>query len=344
VSVDGSEQTQTRITSPIRRTATPGRNKVYLALDAWSGAAARIGDLDRGIRTTGDLVDEEIRRATSSSPVSASTTRGNSSTTSRASRFLQHQEGQGLRHSLNLSMGAYRGEQSRACRPTLMNRLIADLGAGLARRGSLRLPLQRNNTVTYDVVSSTPHNIGRRCGSPMPTSSAHRRPRSDVRNRYKADERTYKSPRAVQGSRDLHSKRAVPRRRSLRRQKPDDKKVDDKKVDDKKVDDKKVDDQSPTTRGRREADDKNPACKGRRREENDKPTQETRRQEVDARPTKATTRRPMRRPTRSRRQEVDAKADKKPTTEADKVADRRMTRSRPRCLPSRSVFRSTRRR
>jgi len=223
--------------------AASTRQKVYLALDMLvrRELLAQLG-ADLGIRTDGDLIDDEIKRgrwfiageAEDAHPIYFD------------DEFFNLKKWKAWVASLDyISPGSYRDEQARGLQAALANDVLAG-SVRVSREEALADYIYENNTVTYDVVA---FDAGRYRRALQITDADLKRfvdgHAAEVQARYKADERTYKGVKPELAIRQIFIPKALPE--AARPAKPADAKpakpADAKpaKADDKaaKADDKK---------------------------------------------------------------------------------------------------------
>ncbi len=219
------------------------RQKVYYALDTvirreLLASAA----LEHGIRVNREMVDEEVKKGFFFI--------GGERRDLGPMIFDVHDDGdrtwnlrkfRGLVQSLDVSQNAYLEEQVRGLQATLMAELLAS-SAQVSRDEALAEYLFDNNTVTYDVVTFSPANYGKKML--LTEADAERflvAHEDEVKARHKEKEREYLDRKPELKLRQIFIAKAEPAAKPEDK-KPEDKKPEDKKVDDKKVDDKKADD------------------------------------------------------------------------------------------------------
>jgi hypothetical protein len=253
VVVDGASANQSAYLIAYSANGASGRQKVYMALDQLirrellAQAAA-----ERGLRTTGDLADEAIKRG-------SFFLGGQRIDFSRqffdevdGEKFFNLKRFKGWVGSLNVSPGSYREEQARGLQAAMMNELLSS-SVRVSRDEALADYLYEHDTVTYDVVAFDP---GKYRGALRLTEADSKRfletHAAEVEARYKADERTYKGVKPQVEIREIFIPKAMPEAA-----KPDDKaaKPDDKaaKPDDKAA---KPDDKAKTADKAAKPDDK----------------------------------------------------------------------------------------
>jgi hypothetical protein len=211
ISVDGADANQSAFLIAYSANGASGRQKVYMALDSLvrrellAQAAA-----ERGIRTTGDLVDEEIKRG-------SFFLGGQRIDFSRqffdevdGEKFFNIKRFKGWVSSLNVSPGSYREEQARGMQAAMMAELLTG-SVRVSRDEALANYLYENNTVTYDVVAFDPgkYRLAMRLGDPdiKRFLDGHT---GEVEARYKADERTYKGVKPQLALREIFIPKAYP--------------------------------------------------------------------------------------------------------------------------------------
>lgn len=225
ISVDGTDANQSAFLIAYSANGASGRQKVYLALDSLVRRELLAqAATERGIRTTGDLVDEEIKRG-------SFFLGGQRIDFSRqffdevdGEKFFNLKRFKGWVSSLNVSPGSYREEQARGMQAAMMAELLTG-SVRVSRDEALANYLYENNTVTYDVVAFDPgkYRLAMRLGDAdiKRFLEGHT---AEVQARYKADERTYKAVKPQLALREIFIPKASP---------PDDKPADDKPADDK---------------------------------------------------------------------------------------------------------------
>ncbi len=215
------------------------RQRTYSALDQviFRELLAQAAE-DRGIRTTGDLIDDEIKSQHGYFYLGGQRIDVSSQFFEdglyKHRRWLDWVAGRNLQ-----SPGSYREEQARGLQAALMADLITH-SVRVSRDEALQSYLYDNNTVTYDAVAFDPARYRRAMrltdADTKRYLDAHT---AEVETRYKTDERTYKGVKPQLALREIFIPKAAPEAA-----KPDDKaaKPDDKaaKPDDKaaKPDDK----------------------------------------------------------------------------------------------------------
>ncbi len=252
ISVDGTDANQSAFLIAYSANGASGRQKVYLALDSLvrrellAQAAA-----ERGIRTTGELVDEEIKRG-------SFFLGGQRIDFSRqffdevdGEKFFNLKRFKGWVSSLNVSPGSYREEQARGMQAAMMAELLTG-SVRVSRDEALANYLYENNTVTYDVVAFDPgkYRLAMRLGDAdiKRFLEGHT---AEVQARYKADERTYKAVKPQLALREIFIPKApkapmapmAPKASPPAAKPADDKPVDDKAA--KPADDKAADKARP---------------------------------------------------------------------------------------------------
>lgn len=253
ISVDGTDANQTAFLIAYSANGASGRQKVYLALDSvvrrelLAQAAA-----ERGIRTTGDLVDEEIKRGSFFLGGQRIDFTRQFFDEVDGEKFFNIKRFKGWVNSLNVSPGAYREEQARGMQAAMMAELLTS-SVRVSRDEALANYLYENNTVTYDVVAFDPgkYRLAMRLGDAdiKRFLDGHT---AEVQARYKADERTYKGVKPQLALREIFVPKASPQA---------DKPADDKPADDKADKAAKPDDAKAATPadGKAKPADKKPA-------------------------------------------------------------------------------------
>jgi SurA-like protein/PPIC-type peptidyl-prolyl cis-trans isomerase-like protein len=199
------------------------RQRTYSALDqvTFRELLAQAAE-DRGIRTTGDLIDDEIKSKRGYFYLGGQ--RIDVSSQFFEDGFFKHRRWLDWIAARNMqSPGAYKEEQARSLQAALMADLITH-SVRVSRDEALQSYLYDNNTVTYDVVAFEP---GRYRRAMHPTDADTRRyldaHTAEVEARYKADERTYKGVKPQLALREIFIPKAAPAAA-----KPDDAKPADK--------------------------------------------------------------------------------------------------------------------
>jgi parvulin-like peptidyl-prolyl isomerase len=156
VTVDGVKANQAAYKIAYSGNQYNGRQKVYVALEylirreLLAQAAT-----ERGIRVTGDLVDEEIKKGF----FFVGGQRQNLGTMLfdevDGERFFNFGKLKNWVNTLNVSLNSYKDEQARGLQAALMAELIQD-SVRVSREEALASYLFENNTVTYDAVSFSP--------------------------------------------------------------------------------------------------------------------------------------------------------------------------------------------
>jgi len=213
VAVDGIEANQTSyfvayFARAQRFTGTTTRQKVYLALDilirrellAQAGA-------DIGIRTNGDLTDQEIEKgrlfiageAEDAHPIYFD------------DEFFNLKKWKNWVASLNnISPGSYREEQTRGLQAALASEVLAG-SVRVSRDEAYADYLYDNDTVTYDVVA---FDAGKYRNALKITDADLKRyldgHAAEVQARYKADERTWKGLKPELAIREIFIPKALP--------------------------------------------------------------------------------------------------------------------------------------
>jgi hypothetical protein len=226
VSVDGSDANQTAYLVAYSANGASGRPKVYLALDTLvrrellAQAAA-----ERGIRTTGELVDEAIKHGYFFLGGQRLDFTGQFFDDVDGEKFFNVKRWKGWVGSLNVSPGSYREEQARGLQAAMMSELLTS-SVRVSRDEALADYLYENNTVTYDVVAFDPAKY--RLAMRLTDADTKRfldGHTAEVKARYEADERTYKGVKPQLAVREIFIPKAVPEAT-----KPDDKKPEDDKA------------------------------------------------------------------------------------------------------------------
>ncbi|HET7501534.1 MAG TPA: SurA N-terminal domain-containing protein, partial [Kofleriaceae bacterium] len=211
VTVDGIDANHTAYLIAYSANGASGRQKVYMALDAVIRRellAQAAGE--RGIRTSGDLVDEEIKRG-------AFFLGGQRIDFTRqffdevdGEKFFNIKRFKGWVNSLNVSPGSYREEQARGMQASMMAELLTS-SVRVSREEALANYLYENNTVTYDVVAFDPgkYKVAMRLGDAdiKRFLEGHQ---AEVQARYKADERLYKATKPQLALREIFIPKAYP--------------------------------------------------------------------------------------------------------------------------------------
>jgi hypothetical protein len=209
VAVDGAEANQSAYLIAYSANGGSGRQKVYMALDQivrreLLAQAAK----ERGIVTTGDLAEDEIKR-------------GNFFLGGQRIDFKRQffdEDGElfmikqfkGWVSSLNVSIGSYREEQARGLQAAMMSELLTS-SVRVSRDEALADYLYENNTVTYDVVAFDPgaYRLAMRL-TDADTKRFLDGHTAEVEARYKADERTYKGVKPQLALREIFIPKAYP--------------------------------------------------------------------------------------------------------------------------------------
>ena len=211
VSVDGWDANQSAYLVAYSANGASGRQKVYLALDTvirrelLAQAAA-----ERGIRTTGDLVDEEIKRGSFFLGGQRIDFTGQFFDEVDGDKFFNLKKWKGWVGSLNMSPGSYREEQTRGLQAAMMSDLLSS-SVRVSRDEALADYLYENNTVTYNVVAFDPakYRLAMRL-----TDADTRRflegHAAEVEARFKVDERTYKGVKPQLALREIFIPKAYP--------------------------------------------------------------------------------------------------------------------------------------
>jgi len=183
------------------------RQRTYNALDQviFRELLAQAAE-DRGIRATGELIDDEIKQKHGYFYLGGQ--RIDVSSQFFEDGFYKHRRWLDWVAARNLqSPGAYREEQSRGLQATLMADLITH-SVRVSRDEALQSYLYDNDTVTYDVVAFDP---GRYRRAMHLTDADTRRyldaHTAEVEARYKADERTYKGVKPQLALREIFIRR-----------------------------------------------------------------------------------------------------------------------------------------
>ncbi|HEX4420755.1 MAG TPA: peptidylprolyl isomerase, partial [Kofleriaceae bacterium] len=265
VVVDGQDASQTAFLVAFSADQrVNGRQKVYFALD-WvirrellaQAAAAR------GLRTTGDQVDEEIKKGWFFLGGHRIDFSQSFFKTVGDEKFFDIKQFKNWVGQLNVSMGSYREEQARDMQAALMEEILRG-SVRVSRDEALADYLYENNTVTYDTVAFEPDHY--RAAMKLSDADVQRfldGHTAEVEARFKADGALYKAVKPQYAIREIFIPKAYPQAaKPADDKKPDDKKSDDKKPDDKstKADDKKPADKKPDDKSAK-ADDKKPADK-----------------------------------------------------------------------------------
>jgi hypothetical protein len=248
VTVDGVDANQSAYLIAYSANSASGRQKVYIALDqvVRRELLAQAAE-ERGIRTTGDLIDDEIMQ----------TKRGyfylGGQRIDVTRQFFDEVDGEflfnrkrwlGWISQLNIqSPGTYREEQARGMQAAMMSDLLTR-SVRVSRDEALADYLYENNTVNYDVVAFDPAKYRRAMKLTDADIKRFLAGHGDeVQARFKADERTYKGVKPQAEIREIFIPKEIP----LAAKPADDKPADDKKPgDDKKPADKKPgDDKKP---------------------------------------------------------------------------------------------------
>jgi hypothetical protein len=189
-------------------TSATSRQKVYLALDMLvrRELLAQEGD-QLGIRTGGDLIDDEIKRgrwfvageAEDAHPIYFD------------DEFFDIKKWKAWVANLDyISTGSYRDEQTRGLQASLANDVLAG-SVRVSHEEALADYLYENSTVTYDVVG---FDAGRYRRALKITDADIKRfadtHAADVQARYKADERTYKGVKPELAIRQIFIPKALP--------------------------------------------------------------------------------------------------------------------------------------
>jgi hypothetical protein len=246
VAVDGNDASQTSYHVAYAANGANGRQKVYVALDEiirrelLAQAAA-----DRGIRTSGTLVDEEIKRGYFFLGGQRIDYKRQFFEDNNGEPYFKYARLQSWASMLNVSVSSYREEQERGLQAALMNDLVTH-SVRVSRDEALADYLYDNNTVTYDVVAFDPAKYRRAMRlSDADLTRFVEGHTAEVQARYKTDERLYKGVKPQLALREIFIPKALPEAakpaddKAAGTPKPDDKaaKADDKaaKADDKKA-------------------------------------------------------------------------------------------------------------
>jgi hypothetical protein len=208
VSVDGENANQSAYLVAYSANGASGRQKVYLALEQITRRellAQAAGA--RGIRATGDLVDEEIKQGfffLGGQRIDFKQQFFDENGLFRIKQFKNWVS------SLNVSTGSYREEQARGLQAAMMSDLLTS-SVRVSRDEALANYLYDNNTVTYDVVTFDPgkYRQAMRLGD-ADTKRFLEGHLAEVEARYKADERTYKSVKPQLALREIFIPKASP--------------------------------------------------------------------------------------------------------------------------------------
>jgi len=215
VSVDGSDANNSAFLVAYSANQGQGRQRTYQALDEviWREMLATAA-ADRGIRTTGDLIDNEIMTAK----------RGYFYLGGRrydvTDQFFEDVDGEKLFSrkrwlafvaARNLqSPNTYREEQARGLQASLMADLLTT-SVRVSRDEALANYQYENNTVTYDVVAFDPARYRRTMHlTDADTKRFLDEHTAEVQARYKADERTYKAVKPELALREIFIPKALP--------------------------------------------------------------------------------------------------------------------------------------
>ena len=211
VSVDGADANQSAYLVAYSANGASGRQKVYLALDTvirrelLARAAA-----ERGIRTTGELVDEEIKRGNFFLGGQRIDFTRQFFDDVDGEKFFNVKRWKGWVGSLNITPGSYREEQARGLQAAMMSELLSS-SVRVSRDEALADYLYENNTVTYDVVGFDPAKY--RLAMRLTDADTKRfldGHAAEVEARYKADERTYKGVKPQLALREIFIPKAYP--------------------------------------------------------------------------------------------------------------------------------------
>jgi hypothetical protein len=211
VSVDGREANQSAYLIAYSSNGGSGRQKVYLALDQLirRELLAQAAE-QRGIRATGEMADEEIKRG-------SFFLGGERIDFSRqffdevdGEKFFSYKRFKAWVGSLNVSAGSYRDEQARGLQAAIMNQLISG-SVRVSHEEALANYLYEKNTVTYDAVAFDPANYRRAMRlTEADTSRFLEGHKAEVEARFKADERTYKGVKPQLELREIFIPKALP--------------------------------------------------------------------------------------------------------------------------------------
>jgi parvulin-like peptidyl-prolyl isomerase len=211
VTVDGVDANQSSYLISYSANGASGRQKVYLALDQIirRELLAQAAE-ERGIRTTGDLVDEAIKRGYFFIGGQRIDFSGQFFEEVEGEKFFSLKQVKNWAASLNVSLGTYREEQSRGLQAAMMSDLLTR-SVRVSRDEALANYLYENNTVTYDIVAFDPRSYR---GAMRLTDADTRRfldgHTAEVEARYKADERTYKGVKPQLALREIFIPKAAP--------------------------------------------------------------------------------------------------------------------------------------
>ena len=215
VTVDGSDANQSAFRVAYSARTGPTRQRTYFALDeVVMREMLAMAAADRGIRATGDLVQNEIM----------ADKRGyfylGGQRMDVTAQFFDEIDGDKLYNrrrwldwiqQRNLqSPNSYLDEQARGLQAALMADLITG-SVRVSREEALANYLYENNTVTYEVVAFDPAKY--RSAMKLTDADTQRyltEHAAEVEARYKADERTYTSVKPQLALREIFSPKAVP--------------------------------------------------------------------------------------------------------------------------------------
>jgi hypothetical protein len=251
VVVDGHDANQTSYLVAYSANNATGRQKTYAALE-WlirrellaQGAAAM------GIHTTGELTDDAFKHGWFFLGGERIDFSHQFLSEVDGERFFSYKGLKDWASRLNVSVGAYREEQTRGMQAAMMAEILRH-SVRVSRDEALADYLYENNTVTYDVVAFDP--AAYRAAMKLGEADIKRYldgHTAEVEARYKTDERLYKAVKPQLALREIFIPKAYPQAAKPADKKPADKsaKPDDKKpADDKsaKADDKKPADKKP---------------------------------------------------------------------------------------------------
>src|SRR5262245_18617947 len=211
VTVDGARVNQSAYLIAYSANGASGRQKVYLALDQLVRRellAQAAGD--RGLRATGDLAEESIKRGSFFLGCQRIDFSRNFFDEVDGEKFFNIKKFKGWVASLNVSAGSYRDEQARGLQAAMMNDLLSH-SVRVSRDEALADYLYEHNTVTYDVVAFDPvkYRPAMRLGEAdiKRFLEGHG---AEVEARYKADERTYKGVKPQIEIREIFIPKAIP--------------------------------------------------------------------------------------------------------------------------------------
>lgn len=155
LTVAGVKTNQTAYKVAYSGNQASGRNKVYLALELLirRELLAQAAE-ERGLRPTGDLLDEEIKKG-------VFFLGGNRNELGfwlddiEGEKFFNFGKLKGWVNTLNVSMNSYKDEQTRGMQASMMSELLEE-SVRVSREEALSSYLFENNTVTYDAVAFSP--------------------------------------------------------------------------------------------------------------------------------------------------------------------------------------------